>query len=500
MKRMKIKHIVCTMLLFVMLIPCSVFAQNDEQAYSERTFSNEELAQMLAPIALYPDSLLSQILMAATYPFEVAEAERWVVRNPYVKGEELDEALQAKDWDVSVLSLCHYPKILTMMSENLSWTARLGDAFTNQEEDVMDTVQELRARARAAGNLVTTSEQKVIIEDRYIRIEPYAVDYIYVPAYDPYVVYGHWWLPLFPPFPIILPGLVVTGPGIFFSPGFHVGFGVFGWSHFNWRERRTVIVDIDRTRRYNRHIHTQRTPNYQHWRPDRDRRVVRERRGGEIPRFSPPVKPRPDVRHWDRKPGPDVRTPDKLRPAPNKPRAIDRNKRPDPPRIGERDRKSDADPARAVERDKRPQWNQPQSEKGKAPDENVPSVVDPGRSQTQDRRVNDREKRVDPPRIDQKDKALPPQPGPVENKQPVIRDRGRMESSEPRKVPPLIDQKGVMSPDNARERGEKGSLRPESRDNRNEMPQRSEERWGDRPDRQDRPDRGGAQRERGERK
>lgn len=495
MKMMKLKNIVCAMLLII-LIPCTAFAQNDDQAYSDQTFSNEELAQMLAPIALYPDPLLSQILMAATYPFEVAEAERWVTRNPYVKGEDLDEALQDKDWDVSVLSLCHYPKILTMMSENLSWTARLGDAFTNQEQDVMDTVQELRARAHAAGNLVTTPEQKVIIEERYIHIEPYAADYIYVPAYDPYVVYGHWWLPMFPPFPIIFPGLIVTGPGIVFSPRFHVGFGVFGWSRFNWRQRHVVIVDIDRTRRFNPNVHRYRTPDDRPWRPDRDRRFVRERRAGEIPRFSPPVKPRPDVRHWDRKPGPDVRTPDKRRPAPDQRRAIDRNKRSDSPRIGDRDRTSDVYSPRAGERDKRPQWNQPQPEKGKAPDKGAPRVMDPGRPQAQDRRIMDREKRVDPPRVGEQD----PQPGPVENKQPVIRDRGKMESSEPRKVPPLIDQKGVMSTDKARERGDNGSLRPESRDNQNETPQRSEERWGGRQERRDLPDRGGIQRERGDRK
>jgi hypothetical protein len=203
-----IKKMIVMIMLIAMLVPAGVWAQDYRDSYAQQTLSQEELAQMLAPIALYPDVLLTQILMAATYPFEVAEAERWITRNPYLRGEALDEALSAKDWDVSVLALCHYPKVLTMLSENLSWTASVGDAFTNQEQDVMDTIQELRARARAAGNLDTSPEQRVVIEDRYIRIEPVAPDYIYIPAYDPYYVYGTWWLPLFPPVPIILPGLV----------------------------------------------------------------------------------------------------------------------------------------------------------------------------------------------------------------------------------------------------------------------------------------------------
>ena len=173
------RKIIFVVLLSVLLIPCAVRAQENGADRQVQTYSNEELAQMLAPIALYPDALLSQILMAAAYPFEVAEADRWVSSNPYVTGDDLDEALQAKDWDVSVLALCHYPKVLAMMSENLSWTAALGDAFTYQEEDVMDTVQELRNRAYEAGNLSTTDEQKVIVEERIVRIEPYSYDYFY---------------------------------------------------------------------------------------------------------------------------------------------------------------------------------------------------------------------------------------------------------------------------------------------------------------------------------
>lgn len=401
---------------------------------------------MLAPIALYPDALLSQIMMAATYPFEVVEAERWVTRNPYVKGNALDEALQAKDWDVSVLALCHYPKILTMMSENLSWTARLGDAFANQEADVMDTVQDLRVRANAEGNLASTQEQRVIYDERYIRIEPVAPDYIYVPAYDPYVIYGPWWYPMFPPVSIILPGLVIAGPGIIFSPGFYVGFDVFGWSSFNWRERNVVIVNIERTKRFNRHFHDYRGWNDRPWRPDHDRRFVREKRGGEIPRFRPPVKPLPDGQRINRKPG-DVRVPDKRRiPA-------------DKPRLGEKDKKPDAGTPGVINRDKQPRWGQPKTDPGKSPDSSAPRIIDRDKLKQQDRRLIEKEKPVVQPRIIDRDKARKPDSGMIEKSQPVIRDRGKVEGIELRNRPPVLDPKSIKGADQVREHDIKSGQR-----------------------------------------
>lgn len=310
---MTIKNIpkmICVIVLLTLLIPPVVSAQGDVQYLSNqaigqqsKTFSQEELAQMLAPIALYPDTLLAQILMAAAYPFEVAQAERWLTKNPYVTGNALDEALKVKDWDVSILALCHYPKILTMMSENLHWTARLGDAFTQQKEAVMDAVQELRGKARDAGNLATTQEQKVIVEDRIIRIEPVHPDYIYVPAYDASVVYGAWWYPMFPPMAIVLPGLVVAGSGIVFAPRFHVGFGVFGWSDFDWRERNLIIVNMGQTRRFNRRYHDYKGEGHHPWRFDHDRRNFRDKRNGGIPGFSPGVNPSPGGQRWDRRSG-----------------------------------------------------------------------------------------------------------------------------------------------------------------------------------------------------
>ncbi|MEE9912311.1 MAG: DUF3300 domain-containing protein [Deltaproteobacteria bacterium] len=469
----KLQRMILVIVLTAALISGVALAQDDAVNSSNRTFSQEELAQMLAPVALYPDALLSQILMAATYPFEVVEAERWVTRNPYVTGDQLDDALQSKDWDVSVLALCHYPKILTMMSENLSWTARLGDAFTSQEEEVMDAVQELRARARAAGNLSTTPEQKVVVEERYIYIEPAHPDYFYVPAYDPYVVYGSWWLPLFPPLPIFLPGLIVTGPHVIFSPRFYVRYGVFGWSRFDWHRRSIVIVDIDRTRRYNRRYRDYRGPDHGRWRPDHERRYVRERRRDEIPKFHPPTQPGPpDGRRWDRKPG----EPDKRRVPPGRPDLRDRDKRDVeerrsgpgivPPSRDDKDRRPDVKPPRVIDRDKRdveerrsgpgivppsrddkdrrPDVKTPRvidrdkrdvEERRSVPGVNPPRVKDGGIGRPQDRRIPERDKPVEQPRIIERDRPQPPESRPIEKGQPVIRDRSQMEGSEPRHAP-----------------------------------------------------------------
>ena len=127
-------------------------------------FRPEELDQLVAPIALYPDSLLAQVLMASTYPLEIVSAARWVKANPKLQDQALDDALQTQTWDPSVKSLAVFPEVLTMMNEKLDWTQKLGDAFLAQQTDVMNAIQRLRSKAQAQGNLKTTQEQKVIVE------------------------------------------------------------------------------------------------------------------------------------------------------------------------------------------------------------------------------------------------------------------------------------------------------------------------------------------------
>src|SRR5271165_4906486 len=157
-----------------------------------QSFSQEELDALLAPIALYPDALLSQVLMASTYPLEVVEADCFLKQNPGLSGKALDDELAQKNWDPSVQSLAAYPKVLAMMSEKLEWTERLGDAFLEDKGRVMDTVQALRRRAEAAGNLKSNSEQTVVHDKETIIVEPSQTEYVYVKDddYDWLLVYG----------------------------------------------------------------------------------------------------------------------------------------------------------------------------------------------------------------------------------------------------------------------------------------------------------------------
>src|SRR6266508_1236195 len=149
--------------LLVLLVSASVaFAQTQAPAPRKAAATQQELDQMLAPIALYPDSLLSQIFMASTYPLEVVEAARWSRANPGLKGEEAVNALEQRDWDASVKSLAAFPQVLAMMDQQLEWTARLGDVFIAQEPQVMETVQSLRQKAYEAGNLGSTEQAYVV--------------------------------------------------------------------------------------------------------------------------------------------------------------------------------------------------------------------------------------------------------------------------------------------------------------------------------------------------
>jgi len=186
--------------LFVLALSGSIaFAQEYGPASGRPAFVQQELDQMLAPIALYPDALLSQILMAATYPAEVVEAARWSRRNPGLNGDRAVRAVERMDWDPSVKSLVAFPQILMLMDEKLDWTERLGDAFYAQQADVMDSVQYLRQKAYVAGNLGSTEQLRVDRQGQAIVIELANPELIYVPYFNPTVVYGTWWWPAYQP-------------------------------------------------------------------------------------------------------------------------------------------------------------------------------------------------------------------------------------------------------------------------------------------------------------
>jgi Protein of unknown function (DUF3300) len=217
-----------------------------------------ELEKLLAPIALYPDDLVAQILTASTYPIEVVQAARWVNAHPKVSGNGLQDAMQQQPWDPSVKGLTAVPQVLAMMNDKLDWTQQLGEAFLAQPNDVSNAIQQLRAKAQANGNLKSSDKIRVSTvapqgpppppapepvgvdaallpppqPAEYIAIEPVDPGVYYVPIYDPYVVYGPWLWPAYAPFYWYPPGYVLGAAVIGFSVGFFVGSAL--WCHYNW--------------------------------------------------------------------------------------------------------------------------------------------------------------------------------------------------------------------------------------------------------------------------
>lgn len=222
----------------------------------EGLLRREQLEALVAPIALYPDALLAQVLMASTYPLEVVQADRWITENKDLKGDALSAALAKQSWDDSVKSLVPTPSVLAMMNKKLDWTQRLGDAVLAQEGDVMDAVQRLRARAQATDKLKTTKEQNVTVRKeggtQIIAIDSADPDTVYVPYYDPAVVYGAWPYPDYPPdyyYPddYWLPGGIIA-TGIAFGTAYAIWRWASGgwWGHIDWRNRNLDFKRGDR--------------------------------------------------------------------------------------------------------------------------------------------------------------------------------------------------------------------------------------------------------------
>lgn len=223
-------------------------------AQAQAEFSQQDLDRMLAPIALYPDALLSQILMAATYPLEVVQAARWSRANPGLQGDQAVRAVEQQAWDPSVKSLVAFPQILAMMDAKLEWTERLGDAFLAQESQVMDSVQHLRQRAYAAGTLRSDGQIRVVPQGPVIVVEPANPEVVYVPYYDPTVVYGSWWWPAPPVYWAPWGGYHPPLQGFFLSWG--IGIPVisgFFFGAFDWPVHHTRVVNVH-TYYYNRTV------------------------------------------------------------------------------------------------------------------------------------------------------------------------------------------------------------------------------------------------------
>lgn len=234
--------------------PSTSAAGTQAVAPASKRFSQQELDQLMAPIALYPDALLAQVLMASTYPLEVVEAARWSKANSKVTGKALEDAMTNQTWDPSVKSLTAVPQVLQQMNDKLDWTQKLGDAFLGQQDELMNTVQNLRAKADAAGNL-KTSEQQVVKKETQASQTIYIVEspkpeVVYVPTYNPSVVYGTWWYAA-PPY-YMYPPAYVYPPGLAFATGVFVGAAIWGGCHWGWGGHHNVNVNINHYNSFNR--------------------------------------------------------------------------------------------------------------------------------------------------------------------------------------------------------------------------------------------------------
>lgn len=242
----------------------------------DAVFKDEELDQMLAPIALYPDSLLSQLLMASTYPADVKDAAAWSKAHPDAKGDAAVKQVENQPWEPAVQSLVAFPQVLAMMAAKPDDVQRLGDAFLADPGRVMDRVQVLRKKAEQAGNLKSNEQQKVTVETeaskQYIVIQPAQPQTVYVPVYQPTVVYGTWGYPSYPPYywappPYYYPGAAFVGGmlwGVAIGGIYNSAWGGFGWGRGD--------VDININRYNNVNVNRPRTGNNNGFTHNPDRR------------------------------------------------------------------------------------------------------------------------------------------------------------------------------------------------------------------------------------
>ncbi|MFD0988270.1 DUF3300 domain-containing protein [Methyloligella solikamskensis] len=274
-------------------------SQSSDDQQSSQLLDAAQLDQLVAPIALYPDPLLAQVLIASTYPLEVVQADRWLEKNKDLKGEDLDKALNGQDWDNSIKSLVEVPDVLDMMNKDLDWTSKLGDAVLAQQADVMDAVQRLRAIAKKNGKLTSNDQQTVKVTtpdsdtdqapasssqapsaapapsgaqaapQQVIVIEPTNPQTIYVPYYQPSVVYGGWPYPDYPPYYFAPPpGYIFGGAlatGLAWSAGFAIGNAIWG-DGFDWHHDN---IHVNVNQNFNRNVNINKNDvNIQNWQHD----------------------------------------------------------------------------------------------------------------------------------------------------------------------------------------------------------------------------------------
>lgn len=236
-----------------------VYAQDSQQSSGQQRLSEAQLSSLVAPIALYPDALVAQILMASTYPLEVAEAYNWQRTNSRLSGNTLNQALQQQNWDPSVKSLVSFPPVLGMMGSQLSWTQNLGDAVLAQQSDVMNAIQGLRAKAQQSGALQSTAQQTVSGGNgQPIVIQPANPQVIYVPTYNPSTAYGGWPYPAYPPASYYPPGYVAGTALLSFGVGMAVGAALWGGCHWGggWGGGNSLTVNNNNFNNFNRNTNS----------------------------------------------------------------------------------------------------------------------------------------------------------------------------------------------------------------------------------------------------
>ncbi|HVP83847.1 MAG TPA: DUF3300 domain-containing protein [Rhizomicrobium sp.] len=279
------KHVLSFFAAIFLVVGFSVSAAQAQSGYSQ-----QDLDAILAPIALYPDELLGQVLIAATYPDDVADARRYLDRYPSLQDSSalLANQVSAMPWDDSVKSLAQFPSVLAMLDDQPEWEDALGYAFLYQQDDVMQTIQRLRLRAERAGYLRTNSQQIVDIQRNIVVIMPARDNFYYVPYYDPYVVYGKWWWPNRPPYywepPVRYrpPGYALVN-GFFFGVSVGVINSIFHPVRPDWHHHHIIIIGG--------------TKPGSHWqwkpRPPRPGRPGRPNRPNRPPTTKPIIKPQP---------------------------------------------------------------------------------------------------------------------------------------------------------------------------------------------------------------
>ena len=300
-------------LLLALMLPVTKAAVQPQTFNSP--YSQADLDRMLAPVALYPDSVLAQMLIAATYPLEVMEAAHWSREHRGLEGDAAVAAVENRDWDPGVKSMVAFPDVIDRMDEHINWTTHLGDAFLQQEEQVMATIQSLREHALDEGHLKSSETIRVYREPEIIVIEPVRPQVVYVPYYDSRIVYGHWWHPHHPPYYWSRPHSYHSTSVFYWGSGISFSFG-FYYSNIDWHHRHVVVHkhyrDYTYYRRHRPHDYRPGKPfykhanykeNYRHWRPEHRRQGYVDKR--HIDNKRQQLGGRHDRQRFDR--GPDRR-------------------------------------------------------------------------------------------------------------------------------------------------------------------------------------------------